>query len=75
MNHPISDIHALSGAYAVDALDDAERAQFEAHLATCPECRAEVRSFSETAALIAEAVVEAPPPGLRAGVLAGIGAV
>ena len=42
----MSDIHALSGAYAVDALDDDEREQFEQHLAVCPECRAEVRSFS-----------------------------
>ncbi len=39
---PMSDIHALSGAYAVDALDDIERAQFERHLAECAECRAEV---------------------------------
>ena len=31
----MSEIHALSGAYAVDALDDIERAQFERHLATC----------------------------------------
>jgi anti-sigma-K factor RskA len=71
----MSDIHALSGAYAVDALDDAERTQFEQHLETCPECRAEVRSFCETAALITEASTETPPPSLRAGVLAGIGAV
>ena len=31
----MSDIHALSGAYAVDALDDIERASFERHLAGC----------------------------------------
>ena len=36
------DIHALSGAYAVDALDDVERARFERHLANCEACRAEV---------------------------------
>jgi hypothetical protein len=30
-----NDIHSLSGAYAVDAVDDVERARFEAHLATC----------------------------------------
>ena len=36
------DIHSLVGAYAVDALDDAERARFEQHLAACAECRAEV---------------------------------
>ena len=61
----MSDIHALSGAYAVDALDDVERAQFEQHLAVCAECRAEVRSFCETAALIAETEAETPPPSLR----------
>ena len=68
----MSDIHALSGAYAVDALDDTERAQFELHLAGCPDCRAEVQSFSETAALIAETQTETPPPSLRESVLSGI---
>jgi anti-sigma-K factor RskA len=68
----MSDIHALSGAYAVDALDDDEREQFEQHLAVCPECRAEVRSFSETAALIAGTEAETPPPSLRDSVLSGI---
>jgi hypothetical protein len=28
----MNDVHALSGAYAVDALDDIERAQFQRHL-------------------------------------------
>jgi anti-sigma-K factor RskA len=68
----MSDIHALSGAYAVDALDDDERELFEQHLAVCPECRAEVRSFGETAALIAETEAETPPPSLRESVLSGI---
>lgn len=71
----MSDIHALSGSYAVDALDQAERTQFERHLESCPECRAEVRSFSETAALIAETSTEIPPESLRAGVLSAIGSV
>ena len=68
----MSDIHALSGAYAVDALDDDERQHFEQHLAVCPECRAEVASFCETAALIAETQTQTPPSSLRASVLAGI---
>jgi anti-sigma-K factor RskA len=68
----MSDIHALSGAYAVDALDDDERVEFEAHLAACAECRAEVASLRETAALLAEAESEPPPASLRAGVLSGI---
>lgn len=67
-----SDIHALSGAYAVDALDDLERAQFERHLAECDACQAEVRSLREATALLAEAVQQQPPTALRERVLAGI---
>lgn len=65
-------IHALSGAYAVDALDDLERARFEAHLATCADCRAEVHGLRETAARLAETAPVAPPPALRDRVLADI---
>jgi anti-sigma-K factor RskA len=74
MNH---DIHALSGAYAVDALDDDERAQFERHLAGCSACRAEVQSFRETTTMLAEteAEVSPAPASLRASVLAGISQV
>jgi anti-sigma-K factor RskA len=71
----MSDIHALSGAYALDALDDVERAQFARHLATCAECRAEVRSFSETAAHLAAIEDESPPANLRARVLGDIATV
>lgn len=67
-----SDIHALSGAYAVDALDDIERAQFERHLAECDACRAEVDSLREASALLAESAAAAPPAGLRARILADI---
>ena len=75
MNTPTSDIHALSGAYAVDALDDLERAQFERHLSRCPDCRAEVAGLRETSALLAGTAETAPPDGLRDRVLAGIGTV
>jgi anti-sigma-K factor RskA len=68
----MTEIHALSGAYAVDALDDIERAQFERHLAECAECRAEVASLRSTAALLAETTATAPPEGLREKVLADI---
>lgn len=73
--NPTSDIHALSGAFAVDALGDLERAQFEHHLAECAECRAEVASLRETAALLAQSEAEAPPESLRQGVLSGIGQI
>lgn len=69
------DIHALSGAYAVDALDDIERAQFERHLADCPACRAEVESLRDASSLLAETVLEAPPAGLRERVLADVATV
>lgn len=66
------DIHALSGAYAVDAVDEFERAQFERHLADCATCRAEVDSLREAGSLIAETSAVAAPDSLRVSVLAGI---
>ena len=69
------DIHKLTGAYAMDALDDLERARFEQHLATCEDCRAEVAELRETAALLSETVAVPPPAALRESVLAGISQV
>jgi anti-sigma-K factor RskA len=66
------EIHALSGAYAVDALDPDEKARFEEHLAACATCRAEVASLQEATALLAETSEAAPPPALRDRVLAEI---
>ena len=67
-----TDIHALSGAYAVDALDDIERAQFERHLAVCGDCQAEVASLREAGGLLAETTSTPPPASLRDRVLADI---
>ena len=69
------DIHSLSGAYAVDAVDDVERAQFEAHLASCSECRAEVASLRAAASELTSTTLTAPPPSLRTSVLRGISSV
>jgi anti-sigma factor RsiW len=69
------EIHALSGAYAVDALDADERARFEEHLAACPACQEEVADLQQTTALMAEVTQADPPPALRASVLAGIKSV
>jgi hypothetical protein len=71
----MSDIHALSGAYAVDALDDQERELFEQHLAGCSACQAEIISLREAASLLPETSYAAPPPALRDRVLADIGKV
>jgi anti-sigma factor RsiW len=67
----MSDIHALSGAYALDALNDLERAEFERHLATCDACRAEVDGLREAAAQLSFVEAAQPPADLRAQVLAG----
>lgn len=68
------DVHALVGAYAVDALDTEERERFEAHLAQCADCRDEVASLQEAAALLGPDTVE-PPASVRASVLDGIDAI
>ena len=60
-----ADIHGLSGAYAVDALDSDERAAFEEHLAQCPECQAEVASLREAATQLATTTETQPPASLR----------
>jgi anti-sigma-K factor RskA len=63
------DPHALTGLYAMDALDDADRERFEVHLATCESCRQEVAEFRATTARLGSAAAEAPPPSLRESVL------
>ena len=76
MNSPANEsVHALSGAYVVDALDDAERAAFEEHLPGCLDCQAEVASLREAATLMADDSATTPPPSLRASVLSGISTV
>jgi anti-sigma-K factor RskA len=57
--------------YALGALAQEERGAFEAHLAGCEVCRAEVRSFVEVAGLLAHSAPAAePPPELRDRVMA-----
>lgn len=64
------ELHTLSGAYALDALEGAERARFERHLARCRRCAEEVRGLRATATHLALAAPEAPPADLRSRVLA-----
>ncbi|MCF2527560.1 anti-sigma factor [Yinghuangia soli] len=85
MNHPLGparrsagdgdDAHALTGPYAVDALDAAERAAVERHLEACPACREEVRELRETAARLASTTAVRPPDRLRARVMSEIRSV
>lgn len=66
------DIHQLAAAYALDAVDEHERAEFEAHYPTCPVCRPEVAGFRETLSQVAAAVAVSPPASLKANVMAEI---
>ncbi|MDX8050989.1 anti-sigma factor [Lentzea sp. BCCO 10_0798] len=66
-----SDLHTLTGVYAMNALSDFERVEFEAHLPHCLPCVQEVAELQATATILGTAEV-APPERLRAQVLAGV---
>ncbi|WP_406010656.1 anti-sigma factor [Streptomyces sp. NBC_00637] len=70
-----SDPHTLSGAYALHALEDDERAAFARHLAGCEPCAREVEEFTATAARLGLAVSLRPAPGTREQVLRRIAGV
>lgn len=65
-------MHEDAVAYALTALDAAERAEFEAHLEHCVVCQQEVAEFCETAAELSFLTQATPPPTVRANVLATI---
>ncbi|GAA1268690.1 anti-sigma factor [Kitasatospora nipponensis] len=69
------DLHTLTGAYAAHALPEAERRQFEGHLATCDACAQEVREFTATLARLGAAEALTPPPELKVRVMGRIGSV
>ena len=54
------EVEELLGAYALDAVDDDERAAVDAHLAGCPRCRAEVDAHREVASHLAQSGAPAP---------------
>jgi hypothetical protein len=68
----MTDVHSLSGAYALDAVDDLERAAFERHLRECSSCSLEVLELRETVSRLSDSVATEPPPGLRASVLSAV---
>lgn len=69
------DVHALSGAYAVDALGPGDLELFEAHLARCSACPAEVAGLREAVSALALLTARTPPSGLRDAVLGAISVV
>jgi hypothetical protein len=69
------DVYGLTGAHALDALDELERRRVESAAAGDPELAAELGSLREAAALLADAAAMTPPAGMRAAVLARVDAV
>jgi anti-sigma-K factor RskA len=67
------ELHLLAGAYALGALDEAEREDFENYLLTSEEARAEVASFTDTAVMLGMATAPVTPPAsLKANLMAQI---
>ncbi|MGA4866876.1 anti-sigma factor [Streptomyces lavendulocolor] len=75
MKHHASDAHTLAAAYALGALEPDERREFTAHLRECQACRQEAAEFEATAARLAAAVSQAPPPALKPAVMSAIDGV
>ena len=55
-----ADLHMLTGAYALDALDADERTAFEAHIAGCESCAEEVAGLRATGAMLGLAASVTP---------------
>jgi anti-sigma-K factor RskA len=72
---PHDDLKAHAGGYVLGSLDRDDRAAFEAHLAGCDECAAEVRALGGVVEALARSVPpRTPRPELRQRVLATFGA-
>jgi len=64
------DLHELIAAYALDVLDADEKKAYEAHLATCEQCRHDLAQLTETVGALALAAEPAEPPDrLRSRIL------
>lgn len=76
MNAPGHDIlRDFTGLYALGSLTGDDRLAFEAHLATCAECRDEVQSFQPVVDNLVVAVpLREAPAGLRERILERVGA-
>ncbi|MFP7835183.1 anti-sigma factor domain-containing protein [Marisediminicola sp. LYQ134] len=68
------DMHLLAGAYALDAVTEEEKQEFEAYLARSEEARTEVAELTDTAVMLGLAAAPvAPPVDLKARLMAQLG--
>ncbi|MFD5086761.1 anti-sigma factor domain-containing protein [Kitasatospora sp. NPDC058406] len=66
------DSHTLGGAHALHALEPAEAALFETHLAACPSCVQEAAEFADTLARFAAADAVPLPDGMEARAMTAV---
>ena len=64
-----TDVHTLIGAYAIDAVDPAERGRVERHLSECESCAAEEAELRETVWRLSDVTEAEPPAAMRERVL------
>ncbi len=67
-----TDLHMLTGAYALDALDPDERSSFQGHMASCESCREEVAGLQATGAMLGLAAAVAPDDAFGRRVMAQV---
>ena len=68
-------MHDLTPAYALDALGEQERREYEGHLRTCAQCQEELAGLRDTAASLAYSTLAVrPPTALRERLLSSLGA-
>ncbi len=67
-----TDLHTLSGAYALNALTADEAQEFGTHIEACPACRLEVAEFQQVVAKWGATEALQPPAHLKSRVLAAV---
>lgn len=73
--HEHDELREQAALYVLGALAPQDRTAFDAHLATCADCAAEVRWLAAVPAMLAQTVPQVePPPALRERMLRSVGA-
>jgi anti-sigma-K factor RskA len=67
-----TDLHTLSGAYALNALSPEEAEQFRKHLDECAVCQQEVRELQRAAASMGASESVLPPAHLKVDVMRAV---
>ena len=76
VKHEHEELREHAALFVLGALTPEERVEFEAHVAGCVECAAEVRSLTAVPTMLAQAVPQIDPsPALRGRVLRSVAAV